>query len=137
MIGLARHLLDLEAAREDSRESASDRQATSSEPANAVSSQVESALRVLAKLQKVVVRFSGADGFAALLSRALSLAKKGDLTLVSVQVKPDGTLDGFAAIANAEAAIAMITQMLELMTVFVGTPVTRVLLGEAWPQGLK
>ena len=91
------------------------------------------------KLRISLTRFAGADGFVSLLRRALVLARAEVPSLESVEVGPDGHLEGFEPIADSanagvEAAIAIIVQLLGLLDSFIGEPLTRRLLREAWPD---
>ena len=91
------------------------------------------------KLRISLTRFAGADGFVSLLRRALVLARAEVPSLESVKIGPDGHLEGFEPIADSanagvEAAIAIIVQLLGLLDSFIGEPLTRRLLHEAWPD---
>ncbi len=91
------------------------------------------------KLRISLTRFAGADGFVSLLRRALTLARAEVPSLESVKVGPDGHLEGFKQIAvspNAgiEEAVAITAQLLGLLGCFIGEPLTRSLLREAWPD---
>ena len=91
------------------------------------------------KLRISLTRFAGADGFVSLLRRALVLARAEVPSLESVKIGPDGHLEGFEPIADSanagvEAAIAIIVQLLGLLDSFIGEPLTRRLLREAWPD---
>ena len=91
------------------------------------------------QLRISLTRFAGADGFVSLLRRALVLARAEVPSLESVEVGPDGHLEGFEPIADSanagvEAAIAIIVQLLGLLDSFIGEPLTRRLLREAWPD---
>ena len=120
---LARRLLAVEAARQ-----------SAAEPG------VHEAVRVCAKLRVSLTRFAGADGFRALLRRALALARAGNPSLQSVKLKPDGSLEGCEAIAveaangGPEGVVAIIAHLLGLLETFVGEPFTLRLVREAWPD---
>ncbi len=91
------------------------------------------------KLRISLTRFAGADGFVSLLRRALVLARAEVPSLESVEIGPDGHLEGFEPIADSanagvEAAVAIIVQLLGLLDSFIGEPLTRRLLHEAWPD---
>ena len=95
------------------------------------------ATRVCDKLRVPLVKLAGVAGFLSLLSRALALAKSAEPILKGVQVQPDGTLSGFAAIAperRAEAGEVVVAQLLHLLVTFIGKPLTLRLVGEAWPE---
>jgi hypothetical protein len=123
MQGLARRLLAVEAASQ-----------------TAAGSHVYEGVRVCEKLQISVTRFAGSDGFAALLRRALALARAGNPSLQSVKLKPDGSLEGCEAIAveaangGPEGVVAIIAHLLGLLETFVGEPFTLRLVREAWPD---
>ena len=91
------------------------------------------------KLRISLMRFAGADGFVSLLRRALVLARAEVPSLESVKIGPDGHLEGFEPIADSanagvEEAVAIIVQLLGLLDSFIGEPLTRRLLREAWPD---
>ena len=91
------------------------------------------------KLRISLTRFAGADGFVALLRRALTLARAEVPPLQSVQIGSDGHLIGFEQIADSanagiDAAVAITSQLLGLLGCFIGEPLTRRLLREAWPD---
>ena len=98
------------------------------------------ALRVVEKLKSSLTRFGGPDGFAALLGRALALARSDVPALQSVQVGPDGRLEGLEGLfadadpAGAEAVTAITTNLLGLLMIFVGETLTLRLVREAWPD---
>lgn len=93
------------------------------------------AVRVCEKLRVSLTRFAGADGFTALLRRAVVLARKDVPGLQSVQVRPDGRLDGLeAGNGDREAATAIAAHLLVLLATFIGEPLTRRLVREAWPE---
>ena len=106
----------------------------------ATDTQGDKAVRVCEKLRMSLTRFAGADGFTALLGRALALARADDPSLQTVKVTADGCLEGFDQFAadntnvDAEAAIAIITHLLGLLATFIGEPFTLRLVREAWPE---
>ena len=91
-------------------------------------------------LRILLTRLAGTDGFVSLLRRALALARTGEPSLRSVQVGPDGRLLGFEQVAidsrtaGADEALAIVAQLFTLMSCFIGEPLTRSLLREAWPN---
>jgi hypothetical protein len=97
-------------------------------------------VRVCDKLKISLTRFAGADGFTALLRRALALARADVPSLQSVKVTTDGRLEGleeFAADARnpaVEAVTAIMAHLLGLLATFIGEPLTRRLVREAWPD---
>jgi hypothetical protein len=121
---LARRLIALEAARDD--------------PSGA---HTPGAVRVLETLRAPLSRLAGLAGFRALLSRALALAKAEDATLNTVQVREDGSLEGFAgdrhgpaAGAGEDGAAVVVAHLLGLLATFIGEPLTTRLVCDAWPD---
>ena len=100
----------------------------------------QEALRVLEKLRAAVTRFAGIEGFNALQRRALALAQAEHLLLRTVTIGPDSRLEGLDALfagaddSGAEAIMAVTAQLLALLIVFVGEPLTLRLVREAWPD---
>ena len=120
---LARRLLAVEAA----SQSASD-------------SHAQEAVLVNEKLRISLTRLAGADGFAAILRRALALASTEVSALQSAKVSPDGRLDGLepltthvGSVAGA-ATVAITAHLLGLLVTFIGEPLTLRLVHEAWPE---
>jgi hypothetical protein len=62
-------------------------------------SHVDDAVQVCDKLRVAVRRFAGADGFTALLRRALALARTDVPALHALKVNPDGSLEGIEQVA--------------------------------------
>jgi hypothetical protein len=95
------------------------------------------ALRVAEKLRHPLSRLAGVKGFHMLLLRALTLAKAKVPGLDPVQVKPDGSLDGFSDPGNRaqspEAGGTLIAELLGLLAVFVGEAFTLSLVQDVWP----
>ena len=120
MRDLARRLLALEAARKHD-----------------TGARVHEAVGVCEKLRISLTRFAGADGFASLLRRTLTLARAEVPSLSAVHVKPDGSLQDLATIPDGnEAAVAITAHLLELLVTFIGWPLTMRLLRETWPDAL-
>jgi hypothetical protein len=99
------------------------------------------AVRVCETLRVSVTRFAGADGFAALLRRALALARAEVPTLQTVRIGTEGRLEGFEQLAadtggGSEAAITITAHLLELLVTFIGEPLTMKLMREFGPQNL-
>jgi hypothetical protein len=97
--------------------------------------------RVCAKLGLSLTKLTGTAGFRSLLSRALSLARDEVPWLKSVKVLEDGTLEGLReAKVRAEENQAiqgetiLVAQLLDLLCVFIGTPLTMQLLKQTWPH---
>jgi len=119
---LAQKLLALEAANPSS-ESAGEHEAA----------------RVCDKLRILLTRLAGADGFSTLLRRAMVLARKDDPSLESVAIRPDGSLEGFEKLSENdgnEAALTFIAHLLGLLSTFIGEPLTRRVVREAWDDQL-
>jgi hypothetical protein len=97
------------------------------------------AVRVCDKLRETLTRFAGADGFTALLRRAVALARAEVPALQSVVVRPDGGLEGLEELAGTEpdggarAAVAITAQLLGLLADLIGESLTRRLLRDTWP----
>ncbi|MDR3750781.1 MAG: hypothetical protein P4K94_04770, partial [Terracidiphilus sp.] len=100
--------------------------------ATAASLQTEPAtVRVYEKLRRQLGAPVGIDGFQALASRALTLAKSESPRLSTVQVTPSGGLRGLGhvesltdAVEEGEAGIALIAQLLGLFLAFLGEATT-------------
>ena len=101
------------------------------------------AARVCEKLRRSLTRFAGADGFASLLRRSLTLARADVPELRDVQIDPDGSLAGLEELAArerrpgsdvAEGPVAITAHLLGLLVTFIGQPLTMSLVREAWPE---
>jgi hypothetical protein len=123
---LARRLLAVEAA----RQSATDLRG-------------QEAVRVFEKLRVSLTRLAGADGFTAILRRALALARAEVPALHGSAVKAGGSRKGLAEVVadacgsevgGGEAAVAIIAQLLGLLVTFIGESLTVRLVREAWPD---
>jgi hypothetical protein len=120
---LARRLLAVEAA---------------SQSAN--NSRIHEAVRVCEKLRVCLIRFAGADGFTALLRRALARARAEVPSLHDITEKADGSIEGLKELAtdapNAgiDAAVAITAHLLGLLVTLIGEPLTVRLVREAWPD---
>lgn len=123
---LARRLLALEAARDE---------------ANVAHS--SGAARVCDRLRVPLARLAGTIGFRSLLSRALVLAKAEDASLNAVQVREDGSLEGFGVPEqrpgtelNGHDRAGIVAHLLGLLATFIGEPLTRQLVCEEWPDAV-
>ena len=99
--------------------------------------QVHEAVVVSDKLRTSLTRFAGVDGFISLQRRALVLAKSEVPSLQCVKVGMDGRLQGFEEITIEKltgAGAAITAHMLELLIIFIGEPLMRTLIREAWPD---
>ncbi len=94
--------------------------------------------RVVEKLRLPLSRLAGVSGFRMLLVRALTLAKTRVSGLSPVHVKPDGSLEGFSDSGDraqaAEAGVKLVSELLGLLTAFVGEAFTFSLVLEVWPD---
>jgi hypothetical protein len=91
------------------------------------------AVWVFETLRTSLSRFAGADGFAALLRRALILASAQAPSLRSVSLGPGGHLQGLDGVP-ADAAVELAAYLLGLLVTCVGEPLTLVLVSEALPD---
>jgi hypothetical protein len=91
--------------------------------------------RVCEKLRRPLVTLTGTAGFASLLSRSLTLAKRQAPALEAVQVNPDGTLQGLIG-AAIEAQSVLVACLLGLLIIFIGQTLTMRLLHDIWPNSL-
>ena len=105
-------------------------------------SQSHEVARVCDKLRISLTRFAGADGFIALMRRALALARAEVPSLHVIQVKADGCVEGFETLGpeasqdGVNAAAAITAHLLGLLVTFVGEPITLKLVRDAWPEAL-
>ena len=93
----------------------------------------EEAVRVCEKLRMPLAKFLGLDGYRSLMARALAMAKAENPALESVQLQPDGSLDGIGS-KDAEAAGILLVQLLGLLVEFVGERMTFRLVLDGWPN---
>jgi hypothetical protein len=82
-------------------------------------------------------------GFRSLMARAMALATAEAPCLKSVQVRADGSLEGFdaarlrqEAVPGGEAGVVVVAQLLGLLVTFIGEPLTLRLVRDAWPDAL-
>lgn len=91
-------------------------------------------------LRVCVIRFAGADGFASLLRRAVTLAAAQMSAVRGANVGSDVRIEDVEEIltgqesALQESAFAITAQLLELLVTFIGEPLTRRLVREACPE---
>lgn len=131
---LARELLALEAA--------GLKHSTTNEKNGIPAGSADEAVRVCERLRDVLTAFAGIAGFQSLLTRALSLAQAQDRSLAGVRVLENGSLAGLEKIpGQAEpgakqnrASQILVAQLLDLLVVFIGEPLTHQLVRDAWPQ---
>ena len=120
---LARRLIALEATRDPS------------------DGPVGAAVRACEKLRGPLARLAGVAGVRSLVARALALATAEVPWLESVRVRPDGSLEGVEAAGPQHGAVpagdggaAVVGHLLGLLVTFIGEPLTRQLVRDAWPD---
>lgn len=100
--------------------------------------QNDEAVAMFDALRITLSKFTGANGFASLLNRALALARSEVPALQNVHVGPDYRLIGLEEIAAADeaarAAVVLAAHLLTLLVTFIGEPLTVRLLHEGWPD---
>ena len=99
------------------------------------------AFYVCGKLRPHLANLMGGTGFAALLSRVLAVASADVPWLRGLQVKADGTLDGWAEIEaqvdpemGAEGSVVLVAQLLALLAAFIGENLVLRMLHDVWPE---
>lgn len=104
-------------------------------------SQDPAAARVCSKLGALLTKLAGEAGYRSLLSRAVALAQSEAPSLKALHVMPDGTLIGFYEAMEGtdkeefeRGQVALVAQLLGLLYTFIGGPLTRQLVKEAWPM---
>jgi hypothetical protein len=97
--------------------------------------------RVYEKLRHQLSASVGADGFQALASRALRIARSESSRLNSVQVAADGRLQDLGRLEpqtdtdqEGEDGVILIAQLLDLFLAFLGPALTRQLLRDMSPR---
>jgi hypothetical protein len=90
-------------------------------------------IHVCEKLRRPLSTLVGAAGFRSLFLRALTLAKREAPISNLVQVKEDGSLEGFNGEATQTGAV-LIANLLGLLVTFIGETLTLRLLHEVWPD---
>jgi hypothetical protein len=92
--------------------------------------------RVFEGLRRSLGLLAGVSGFRALLLRALTLAKPQAPALAEVKVNPDGSLQGFSELpdsAASEAGVALIVELLGLLSAFIGESLAISIVTDEWP----
>jgi hypothetical protein len=94
------------------------------------------AARVCEKLRVPLAKFAGVAGYRSLISRAMAMSKAEAPLLEPVQVRLDGSLEGFDGIAHqdAEAGVVVLVHLLSLLVTFIGKSLTLGLVRDAWPD---
>ncbi len=98
---------------------------------------VQGAVLVCDKMRISLTKFTGVDGFVSLQRRALVLARAEVPSLQCVKVVVDGRLQGFEEVPSdtlTAAGVAITAHLLELLIIFIGEPLMRTLIREAWPD---
>jgi hypothetical protein len=89
-------------------------------------------VRVCEKLRIALTRLAGSDGFAALMRRAVALAR-ADGAGDAIMNKADGTVEGLDR-STGEAGQLIIAHLLELLMTFIGWPLTMRVVRQIWPE---
>ncbi len=99
------------------------------------------AFRVCEKLRPPLSTLTGAAGFHALLSRALSLARKEAAWLGQLDITPQGSLTFRPEVETlvakddvAEGGAALVAELLGLLITLIGEALTLRLLHDVWPK---
>jgi hypothetical protein len=100
-----------------------------------------SAFLVCEKLRPLLATLLGNVGFSALLSRALALASSEVAWLRALRVGPAGSLEGLAEPQahvspdeTVRGAVALVAQLLGLLSAFIGEDLTLRFVREIWPK---
>lgn len=105
----------------------------------------DQAVQACEKLRVPLTKLAGVAGFTSLLSRALALAKRQSPSFVGLRVGADGSLEGVEAIRpdldaaevlpeGVNGGTVLVAELLGLLVVLVGEPLTLSLVREAWPD---
>ena len=101
-------------------------------------SHAREAIEVCERLRIALSRFAGPDGFAALLRRAVVLARSEVPALGTIRLDAGCHLEGLEECVEGEggteAAIVLSAHVLELLVTFIGEALTLRLVREAWPD---
>ena len=92
-------------------------------------------------LRRPLSTLVGVDGYRALISRALALAKAEVPSLGSVQVREDGYLEALGAVdpkpdmdETQNREVVLVAQLLGLLATFIGVALTMQLVRDVWPD---
>jgi len=91
------------------------------------------AVHVCQKLNLPLSKLVGETGSSALLTRALTLAKREAEVLSPVKVTDDGALEGWNGQAES-ASTVLVGHLLGLVVTFLGEALTLRLLHDVWPD---
>ena len=98
-------------------------------------------VRVCEMLRRPLSTLVGVDGYRALISRALALAKAEVPSLGSVQVREDGSLEAPGAVdpkpdmdETQNREVVLVAQLLGLLATFIGVALTMQLVRGVWPD---
>jgi hypothetical protein len=96
------------------------------------------AFRVCEKLQRPLTTLAGANGFQALMFRALTLAKREAPSLSAVVVTADGSLQNGDVEPNldnhGDGGVLLVAHLLGLLFTFIGETLTLRLVLDVWPD---
>jgi hypothetical protein len=102
---------------------------------------IDEAVQACDKLRVPLGKLAGVAGFRSLMARAMALATAEVPWLESVQVRADGSLEGFdaarlpqGAVPGGEAGVVVVAQLLGLLVTFIGEPLTLRFVRDAWPD---
>ena len=94
---------------------------------------VHDAVAVCDTLRIALTKVAGADGFSALLRRALALARAEAPSLHGVKLGTNCHMEGLEEVTS-EGAVALAAHLLELLVTFIGEPLALRLVREGWPD---
>lgn len=94
--------------------------------------ETNAATRVIEKLRIVLTRFSGLDGFTALMRRAVALSRTSDPSLADRTITQYDSIASFEGLST-ETTLTVTAHLLDLMSTFIGQALTLRLLAETWP----
>lgn len=92
---------------------------------------------VAERLAATLTTFTGTSGSHALLRRAQALAAAESPPLAQVEIAPDGTLTGLAAVdaqTHGAAGRALVGALLGLLSDLIGEALLLRLVAQAWPE---
>lgn len=99
---------------------------------SAANPEATASMRVVEKLRVLVTHFAGADGFTALMRRAIVLSQVEEPRIGSVTLNKDGSVTLPSELSN-ETCSVLVAQLLDLMVTFIGEALTLTLLSAIWP----